>query len=96
MGAPLGNQNAAKPKRWKLAIEKALERRGYESAKDAHDALVDIADKLLASASDGDIQALKELGNRLDGMPTQEHTGADGNPLTIVLQSYKDSEPVES
>jgi ribosomal protein L17 len=30
-----------------------------------------IADKLLAMAEDGDIQAMKEVGDRLDGKPAQ-------------------------
>lgn len=89
-GAPQGNTNSSKNNRlWANTIKRAL-------AQGDGETLRRIADKLLEKASEGDLQAIKELGNRLDGMPTQEHTGADGNPLTIVLQSYKDSEPVES
>ena len=68
MGAPVGNQNAAKAKVWTAAIERALERRSRVEQREALDA---IADKLLELASDGDLAALKELGDRLEGKPAQ-------------------------
>lgn len=76
MGAPIGNQNAAKPKRWRLAIEKALERKG----KDSQETLIDIAEKLLDAAMTADMQALRELGDRLDGKPAQAVVGSDEDP----------------
>jgi hypothetical protein len=44
-----------------------------------------IADKLLAMAEDGDIQAMKEIGDRLDGKPKQqiEASGEGGGPIVI-------------
>ena len=67
-GAPLGNKNAAKAKLWSAAIERALKKRSRVDAKEALDAL---AEKLLAKCDSGDITALKELGDRLEGKPAQ-------------------------
>lgn len=68
MGAPVGNQNAAKAKLWSAAINRALEKRaGGDKAK----ALDELAEKFLAACDDGDLAAFKELGDRLDGKPAQ-------------------------
>ena len=82
MGAPVGNQNAARGRMWRAAIERALAKR---SRVDQVEALDDLADKLLTLAYEGDLGALKELGDRLEGKPGQaiELTGADGGPVTI-------------
>jgi len=46
-------------------------------------ALNDIAERLIAMARDGDLAAIKELGDRLDGKPAQSHelSGPDGGPI---------------
>lgn len=67
-GAPRGNQNAAKAKRWSAAIERALEARSRVEQREALDAL---AEKLLSLCDAGDLGALKELGDRLDGKAKQ-------------------------
>lgn len=94
MGAPIGNQNAAKAKRWAAAIERALERlvtkqavpedvsdliRGLDAAADAFVQTL-IADK--------DLGYFKELGDRLDGKPGQavELSGPDGGPVETVTR----------
>ena len=83
-GAPLGNQNANKGKRWQQAIDRALESRSKRDGVQALDAL---AEKLLTLAGAGDLSALKELGDRIDGKAKQqtEITGADGKDLRVIL-----------
>jgi hypothetical protein len=77
MGAPAGNTNHTKGRLWRTAIERALEIRG---AGDRMAALNELADKLLEKAGEGDMSALKELGDRLDGKSVQPVAGADGEP----------------
>lgn len=69
-GAPLGNQNGAKAKVWRAAIDRALERRTI-SRKDGIKEIDALADKLLDAVATGDLPALKEFGDRLDGKPAQ-------------------------
>ena len=55
-----------------------------------------IAEALLDKAASGDVSAIKELGDRLDGkaIATQEITGADGSnlPLSIGIR-FVEPEP---
>jgi hypothetical protein len=83
MAAAIGNQYAAKAKQWQMAIERALETRG---AGDRRAALDELADKLLEKAAEGDLTALKELGDRLDGKPTQIVGGDPAAPLEANLR----------
>lgn len=74
MGAPKGNQNAAKGTRWRAAIERALDRRAKQSLRSAQDELDDLADKFLLAVAGGDKDAMpgfRELGDRLDGKAAQ-------------------------
>jgi hypothetical protein len=76
-GAPVGNQNAARAKKWREAIMRALARKSgsVEAGLDA------AADKLAIMAiDDGDKWALEEIGNRLDGKPAQAIVGDDDAP----------------
>jgi hypothetical protein len=68
-GAPVGNQNAARAKVWRAAIMRALERR--KPADERVAAIDELADKLIALVAMGDLGALKEFGDRLDGKPAQ-------------------------
>jgi hypothetical protein len=85
-GAPLGNQNAQKRnRRWREALERAI-------IQDDGDRLRKIAEKLLNMAAAGDIQAIKELGNRLDGAVAQqielrnpENEEGESMPVTINI-----------
>ncbi len=84
MGAPLGNHNATKNKRWSEAIARALAR---AEAEGSHRDLNNLADKLLEKAAEGDMAALKELGDRLDGKAVQAVAGADGEgPVMLSIQ----------
>lgn len=67
-GAPLGNNNSGKGRLWARAIDKAMANR---SKTDAFAEMIELAEQLLVKCSDGDLGALKELGDRLDGKPAQ-------------------------
>ena len=68
-GGQPGNKNAVKGKRWSTAINAALDKR---CKSDGIKALNDLAEKLLEKCDEGDMTALKELGDRLDGKPHQD------------------------
>jgi hypothetical protein len=78
VAAPHNPLGAKSDKIWRDAIMRAVRRR--DSGEDPQ-ALEKLADKLVAKGLEGDIPALKEIGDRLDGKPTQELTGKDGGPL---------------
>mgnify|MGYP001122098431 CR=1 FL=1 len=84
MGAPIGNKNAAKAKVWHAAIMRALERR--KPANERIQAIDELADRLLDLVAAGDLGALKEFGDRLDGKPAQSLTvsGEEGGAPIVV------------
>jgi hypothetical protein len=87
-GAPLGNNNNKKNKPWADAIRRALARR-EETGSGA--SLNRLAEALLDKAAEGDLSALKELGDRLDGKSAQAVTvsGDDESPLKAhILVEY--------
>ena len=69
-GAPLGNKNATKNKPWRDAINWALENHENSQTERAQ-ALRDIATKLIDQALQGDLVAMKELGDRVEGKAAQ-------------------------
>ncbi len=85
MAAPLGNQNAAKGRLWAAAINRAIASR---SKREGVEILESLADKLIDAALDGDLPALKEIGDRLDGKPSQQIVGAGdiGEHLISIIE----------
>jgi len=83
-GAPIGNKNAAKGKMWHGAILRALDKRG---CGDRLAALDELATKLLDVVATGDLPALREFGDRLDGKPAQSVslTGDEEHPVAVRL-----------
>lgn len=91
-GAPLGNKNAVKNKRWREALDKALKR--YTNAHvetnpalicQAGEALDKIAMNLVHQAVYGSADAREEIANRIDGRPVQAIVGDDEfDPLRTV------------
>ncbi len=77
----------SKTRDWSEALRRAVNResqgRGSPKWLDV------IADRVVAAAADGDPQAYKEIGDRLDGRPKQatEVSGPDGGdiPLSIAV-----------
>lgn len=67
-GGQKGNTNGRRAKVWSQAIERALKKR---SKVDQSEALDILAEKLLTLCDDGNLQALQELGNRIEGKPAQ-------------------------
>jgi hypothetical protein len=64
MGRPAGSQNKDKPFRDALRLEIA-------EAEGSPRALRMIASKLIDMAAAGDMQAIREIGDRMDGKPAQ-------------------------
>jgi hypothetical protein len=86
-GAPLGNQNAAKPRRWAAAIDRALDKRAQERGlRDAQEALDQLAEKFLDAVEVGDIAAFREFADRMDGKPAQAITGDGGGPVEAIFR----------
>lgn len=91
MGAPVGNQNAAKGKRWAAAIERALIRRAtgktLEDAGERSELIMglDLAAEQFVEQLfvNKDLGYFKELGDRTDGKPAQTIAGDPEAPLSI-------------
>jgi hypothetical protein len=85
IGGQLGNTNATKGRRWDQAIQRAL---AHRSRAKQIEALDELAEKLLELCEQGDIAALKELGDRLDGKPSQAVTVAgDSNAPPVAVKA---------
>jgi|APFre7841882724_1041349.scaffolds.fasta_scaffold29216_2 hypothetical protein len=81
MGAPLGNRNQSKTKPWSDAIRRALARR-ERTGSGAN--LNRLAEALLDRAAEGDLVALRELGDRLDGKAAQSISAEVTTPPSTI------------
>ncbi len=84
-GAPEGNQNAKKNRPWAEAVNRAL-------LADDGKKLRLLADKLIDRALEGDVTALKEIGDRMDGRAAQAIVGADGGPVIVEVVRFANSD----
>ena len=91
MAAPKGNQNAAKAKVWTAAIERALDKRGLSRIE----ALSNLAEKLLIKCDEGDMSALKELGDRLEGKAMQSMEVSGDYGLLHALQALQAAQLIQ-
>jgi len=89
MPAPLGNQNAAKAKRWEAAILRAVE--AWPNEPDTTDCsalmigLNKAAHEFVKGVYErGDLGFFKEFGDRLEGKAAQVIAGDSDNPLTVI------------
>ena len=81
MGAPIGNKNSTKDKRvWGKIVRKLAVQEDYKR-------IHNVAEALFRKAEDGDIAAIKELGDRIDGKSEQTITGDSDQPITIVVKT---------
>lgn len=88
-GAPTGNQNAKKGKAWAEAIRRAI-REKYEG-EDYEAKLAKLARKLVDAADSSDMQALKEIGDRVDGKAHQTLEADVRGNLAEVLAGISSS-----
>lgn len=82
--ANLGNKNSSKNNRlWAETIRRAVVQSDSERLRR-------IAEALLVKAEEGDMSAIRELGDRLDGKPTQiiEGGGDNGEHLTAMTIKF--------
>ena len=82
-GGKPGNQNAANGKDWKEAIRYALANYEDDGIERGH-VPREIARVVVKRALEGDMYAIREIGDRLDGKPTQAIRGE--NRGNIILQ----------
>ena len=81
MAAPLGNKNSSKNNRaWGKVVKKLAIQ---EDAKRLHQ----VAEALFRKAEDGDIAAIRELGDRIDSKAEQTISGDSDQPITIVVKT---------
>ncbi len=82
MAAPINPVGAKSDKLWRDALMRAVKR---QIDGDVH-ALERLADKTVAKGLEGDMAAIKEIGDRLDGRAHQgiAITGEDGGPISIT------------
>ena len=86
MAAAPGNQYAAKSRRWTDAIDRAIAKRSRVTGMEALD---ELAEQLLKQVDEGDVTAIKELGDRIEGKVPQAIVGGaeDGShELRITWQ----------
>lgn len=79
-GGQPGNKNATKNKVWEETLRRALLANDGEKLRS-------IAEKLIEKAEGGDVSALREIGDRIDGKAKQqiEVSGDDENPLVAKI-----------
>ena len=98
-GAPVGNKNATKNKRWTAAIDKALKQYNDGDVKAGH-ALDRIAMRLVAKAvtTDDDqvfAKSIETIGDRIEGKATQAvqlsgHLSTSEMSTEELIEHYKE------
>jgi len=84
-GGQSGNNNAGKAKPWQAAINRALAKRSKVAEREALD---DLAEKLLEKCDEGDLAALREMADRIEGRAAQSMTlsGDEDAPLITRIE----------
>lgn len=81
MAAPKAPKNRWSDKAWRDAIRVAVMR----NAEDGGKKLAKLADALVTAGLAGDVPALREIGDRLDGKVPQAVTGEGGGPVALAI-----------
>lgn len=84
MAAPKSPKNRWSEKLWRDAIRVAVLRASEDDKK--RKKLQDLADALVNAGIAGDVPALKEIGDRLDGKVPQALVGGDDDSKPIAVQ----------
>ena len=92
-GAPLGNTNAAKAKRWEAALIRAIEAYPDEISTDGSNALMNGLNKAATEfvkkmIDEANLGFFREFGDRLDGKSAQSVTlaNADGEEFKTITR----------
>jgi hypothetical protein len=91
VGGQKGNKNGMGKHVWSDAVRKALLLED-PTLPDQKRKITKLANKLIQMASKGDIQALKEIGDRVDGKPKAivQHTGEGDGPIEVYQLTEKE------
>ena len=82
MGRPIGSVNKERP--FNVALQIALRRDPLRLRR--------IADKLAQKAEDGDLAAIREVADRLDGRPVaQQHNAEIDGQIRVVIRKFADT-----
>lgn len=85
MAGVAGRSGPKQEKPWRDAIQRAVKRQA--EGKGSPKFLEKLADALVKAGIEGDVSALKEIGDRLDGKSVQPVSGVpDGPPITFVVE----------
>lgn len=89
MAAPINPKGSKSEKHWRDAIRRAV---AADDGTKKTKRLFVIAEKLVTMAEAGDMAAIKEIGDRLDGKPAQAIIGGDADtpPVRILHEADKD------
>jgi hypothetical protein len=82
-----GNPNGRPPvKPWRKALDMALAQDDADETKPGR--LRRAAESLLTAAADGDLAAIKELGDRIDGKSIQEIAAKIDATLEVTVKNF--------
>jgi len=81
-------KGATSDKFWSDAVRLAVYREAADDEGQMRKRINIIADKLCRMAMEGDMAAVKEIGERLDGKAAQQqiHSGDPENPVEMVIR----------
>ena len=96
MGAPVGNQNAIKAKRWQQAIDRALERRSKGDGIAELDRLAELYLDTIEDMSKSrtpSVAGFADLADRMDGKAQQTLNADVDASLTVTVKQFTLEKP---